>query len=202
MTAPAPRTDLDADRALAARAASGDRAAQREVFARTKNAVHAVLYRILGSNREMEDLAQDSFVSIFRSIHGFRGESSLTTWCCTIATRVAWAHLERGRPTTTNLELVPEVPDGAPDAARVIAARLATQRVYAALDKLDPRLRVTFALAVLDERPLAEVAGMTGASVVAVKTRLWRARRELAKRAAKDPALSDYLGNIDRGGAR
>lgn len=204
LPAPAPRTGLD-DRTLAARAAAGDRHAQREVFSRTRNAVHGVLYRILGSNREMEDVAQDAFVAVFRSIHGYRGDSALTTWCCAIATRTAWAHLERRKPATTNLELVPEVPDGAPDAARVIAARLATQRVYAALDKLDPRLRVTFALAVLDERPLAEVAALTGASVVAVKTRLWRARRELAKRAAKDPALADYigeLGNVDRGGAR
>jgi hypothetical protein len=47
---------------------------------------------------------------------------------------------------------------------------------------------------------------LTGASVVAVKTRLWRARRELAKRASKDPALADYMhelgGAIEPGGAR
>jgi RNA polymerase sigma-70 factor (ECF subfamily) len=189
--------DLDADRALAARCAAGDRGAQREVFARTKNAVHGVLFRILGSNRDMEDVAQDAFVSIFRSIHGFRGDSALTTWCCTIATRAAWAYLERRPPVTTHLELVPEPHDEAPDAARVYEARLATQRVYAVLDKLDPRLRITFALAVLDERPLADVAALTGASVVAVKTRLWRARRELAKRAAREPALAAYLGDID-----
>ena len=193
---------LDADRALAARCASGDRAAQREVFSRTRAAVHGVLYRILGSNRDLEDLAQDAFVAVFRSIHGYRGESALSTWCCAIATRTAWAHLERRRPQTTALELVPEVPDAAPDAERVYAARVAAQRVYVALDRLDPRLRITFALAVLDGRPLAEVGALTGASTIAVKTRLWRARRELARRAAKDPALAEYLGEIDPGGPR
>jgi RNA polymerase sigma-70 factor (ECF subfamily) len=200
--APASRLALDADRALAARCANGDRVAQREVFARTRAAVHAVLYRILGSNRDLEDLAQDAFVSVFRSIHGYRGESALSTWCCAIATRTAWAHLERSKPPTTALDLVPEVPDDAPDAERVYAARIAAQRVYAALDRLDPRLRITFALAVLDGRPLAEVGALTGASTIAVKTRLWRARRELARRAAKDPALAEYLGNIDLGGER
>ena len=189
--------DLDADRALAARCAAGDRGAQRDVFARTKTAVHGVLYRILGSNRDMEDVAQDAFVAIFRSIHSFRGDSALTTWCCTIATRTAWAYLERRPPVTTHLELVPEPHDDAPDAARVYEARMATERVYAALDKLDPRRRITFALAVIDERPLADVAALTGASVVAVKTRLWRARRERAKRAARDPALAGYLGDVD-----
>ena len=197
VTPRAPAADLDADRALAARCAAGDRVAQREVFNRTRAAVHGVLYRILGSNRDMEDVAQDAFVAVFRSIHGFRGDSALTTWCCTIATRAAWSYLERRPPMTTHLELVPEPHDDAPDAARVYAARIATQRVYAALDKLDPRLRITFALAVLDERSLADVAALTGASVVAVKTRLWRARRELAKRAARDPALAEFLGEID-----
>jgi RNA polymerase sigma-70 factor (ECF subfamily) len=202
VTPPAPRTDLDADRALAARSAAGDRPAQREVFARTRNAVHAVLFRILGSNREMEDVAQDTFVAVFRSIHGYRGDSALTTWCCAIATRVAWAHLAQRRPQTTNLELVPEVADGAPGAERVVAARVAAQHLYAALDRLDPRLRITFALAVLDDRPLAEVGALTGASVVAVKTRLWRARRELTRRAARDEVLAEYFPVLDAGGAR
>ena len=201
VTRPLPRGDLGADRALAARCASGERTAQREVFTRTRQAVHGVLYRILGSNRDMEDVAQEAFVAVFRSIHGYRGESSLSTWCCAIATRVAWAHLEKRKPPSAALELVPELPDDAPDAERVLAARAAARSLYAALDKLDPRLRITFALAVLDERPLAEVGALTGASVVAVKTRLWRARRELARRAAKDPALSEYLGAIDPGGS-
>lgn len=199
MTPPATRSDVDAGRALAVRCAGGDRDAQRVVFAQVRRAVHGVLYRILGSNRDMEDVAQDAFVAVFRSIHGYRGDSALTTWCCAIATRVAWAYLERRPPPSTNLDLVPEPIDGAPDAAQVVGARNAVRRLYAVLDKLDPRLRITFALAMLDERPLAEVAALTGASVTAVKTRLWRARRELAKRAARDPALAEYLGTIDGG---
>jgi len=196
---PAKRSDLEADRALAARAALGDRVAQREVFVHTRHAVHAVLYRILGSNQDMEDVAQEAFVAVFRSIHGYRGESALTTWCCAIATRVAWAHLGRRRPSGPPLDLVPEIADDAPDAARVAAARAAARQLYVALDRLDPRLRITFVLAVLDGRRLAEVGELTGASVVAVKTRLWRARRELARRASRDPVLNEYLEHLGGG---
>jgi RNA polymerase sigma-70 factor, ECF subfamily len=199
VTVPARRPDLDADRALAARAALGDRAAQREVFVQTRHPVHGVLYRILGSNQDMEDVAQEAFIAVFRSIHGYRGESALTTWCCAIATRTAWAHLGRRRPTGPSLDLVPEIADDAPDAARVVSARVAARHLYAALDKLDARLRITFVLAVLDGRRLAEVGELTGASVVAVKTRLWRARRELARRAGRDPVLREYLDHLGGG---
>ena len=69
----------------------------------------------------------------------------------------------------------------------------------AALDKLDPKMRVAFALAVVDGLSLAEVAQLTESSLVAVKTRVWRARRELMKRAAKDPVLASYLADLGGG---
>ena len=53
----------------------------------------------------------------------------------------------------------------------------------------------------IDGLSLAEVADLTESSVVAVKTRVWRARRELMKRAAKDPILSTYLTDLGGGAA-
>lgn len=188
-----------ADRELARRCAAGERAAQRELFAQVKQAVHRTLFRILGSNRDIEDLIQEAFLSIFRSIEGFRGESSLATWCCAITTRVAWAYIERRKPASASLDLVPELPAHDPDAERVVAARQAAQRLYAALDRIDAKQRVAFALAVIDGRSLAEVAEMTDASVVAVKTRVWRARRELERRARKDTLLNAYLTDLASG---
>ena len=84
----APRPQVD-EPALAARAAAGDRDAQREVFASQRALVHRTLYRILGSNRDMEDVVQDTFIEVFRGLHRFRGDSSLGRWCSTIAARVA-----------------------------------------------------------------------------------------------------------------
>ncbi|HMG23535.1 MAG TPA: hypothetical protein VK607_19510, partial [Kofleriaceae bacterium] len=49
------------DLELARRAAAGDRGAQRQLFLEQRNNVHRALYRILGANREIEDLLQDSF---------------------------------------------------------------------------------------------------------------------------------------------
>jgi RNA polymerase sigma-70 factor (ECF subfamily) len=188
------------DLALAQRAADGDRAAQRELFGAQKLSVHHTLYRILGSNRELEDLLQDAFLEIFRALPSFRGDSSLSRWCQTIATRIAYLSIGRRRPQAVELELVEnEVVDKDPDAHRVAQAREAARRLYAALDKLDPKQRIAFALAVIDGLSLAEVAELTESSLVAVKTRVWRARRELVKRAQKDPVLKGYLSELDGG---
>jgi RNA polymerase sigma-70 factor (ECF subfamily) len=177
------------------RAAAGDRAAQREVLASQRATVHRTLYRILGSNHEMEDLLQDTFIEVFRGLDRFRGDSSLGRWCSIIATRVAWAHLQRRRPTQS-LELVDEPAGDAPDASRELLAREAARRLYAALDRLDPAQRIAFSLVVIDGRSIAEVAALTGASRVATKTRVWRARRELYRRAGRDELLAAYLGEF------
>jgi hypothetical protein len=47
------------------------------------------------------------------------------------------------------------------------------------------------------EKALAEVARLTDATTVATKLRVWRARREVARRAARDPILADYVGGAD-----
>ena len=61
--------------------------------------------------------------------------------------------------------------------------REAARRLYAALDRIEVKQRIAFALAVIDGRPLAEVAELTDSTMFAVKTRVWRARRELMRRA-------------------
>lgn len=189
-----------ADLELARRAADGDRIAQRELFAAQKASVHHTLFRILGSNRELEDLIQDAFLEIFRALPTFRGDSTLTRWCRTIATRTAYLAISRRKPAPVDLELIEEVvAHDDPDAHRVAFAREATRRLYAALDRLDVKLRIAFALAVIDGLPLAEVAQLTSSTTVAVKTRVWRARRDLTKRASKDPVLSSYLVELGGG---
>lgn len=199
MGAPAAARDLDLD--LARRAAAGDRTAQRELFGAQRGAVHHALFRILGSNRDLEDLIQDAFFEIFRGLHSFRGDSTLSRWCQTIATRTAYLAIRRRRPATLDLALVEDRVAGDVDTHRLVALREATRRLYAALDRIDAKQRIAFALAVIDGRPLAEVAKLTESTVVTVKTRVWRARRELGRRAAKDDVLASYLDEL-RGGQR
>jgi RNA polymerase sigma-70 factor (ECF subfamily) len=197
----AAKTTREEDVALARRAATGDRAAQRELFHAHKLAVHHTLFRVLGSNREIEDVLQDAFVEIFRALPSFRGDSSLVTWCRTIAMRTAYLVISRRKPATIDLALVEDVVEhDAPGADRVAHARQAARRLYAALDRIEPKQRVAFALFAIDGLTIDEVAELTESTRVAVKTRIWRARRDLRKRAARDPVLRDYLKELEGDG--
>jgi len=187
------------DLELARRAASGDRAAQRELFLEQRATVHRALYRILGSNREIEDLLQDTFIEIYRAVHSFRGDSTLSRWCQTIAIRVAYLAISRRRPPAVELALVEDTVASDADVRRHVQVREAARRLYAALDRIEAKQRIAFALAAIDGKSLAEVAELTHSSVFAVKTRVWRARRELMRRASKDAALAAYLQDLEGG---
>jgi RNA polymerase sigma-70 factor, ECF subfamily len=184
------------DLALARRAAGGDRAAQRELFQAQRGAVHHTLFRILGSNRDLEDLIQDAFLEIFRALGSFRGDSTLSRWCQTIATRAAYLAISRRKPVSIELSLVEDELLGNDDTRRQAQIREVARRLYVALDRIEPKQRIAFALAVVDGLPLAEVAVLTESSVVAVKTRVWRARKDLMKRAARDPVLAQYVSEL------
>ncbi len=187
------------DLELAHRAASGDRIAQRELFLAQRANVHRALFRILGSNRELEDLLQDAFIEIFRAIPSFRGESTLGRWCQTIAVRVAYLMISRRKPPAVDLALVEDILASDADVRRHAVVREAARRLYAALDRIEVKQRIAFALATIDGKSLAEVAELTGSTLFAVKTRVWRARRELMRRARKDAVLAAYLEEFEGG---
>lgn len=180
---------------LATRCARGDRAAQHQLFETHKSRVHATLYRILGSNREIEDLVQDTFLEVFRSLHHYRGDARLGTWISRICSRVAFAFLSRRKPRATELSELPELDSGEQGSDEIASAREATRRLYAALEKIDCKQRIAFALHVIDGRSMREVAEITESSLVATKSRVWRARREIEKRAKRDPFLANYLAD-------
>jgi RNA polymerase sigma-70 factor (ECF subfamily) len=196
-TATATVRELDLE--LARRAATGERAAQRELFLAQRSGVHRALFRILGDNRDLEDLVQDAFLEIFRALPTFRGDSALARWCQTIATRTAYLAISRKKPPTVDLALVEDTVANDDDTRRLVQLREVTRRLYAALDRVDPKHRVAFALAVVDGRSLAEVAALTESSIVAVKTRVWRARKELMRRASRDAVLSGFLNELEGG---
>ncbi|HTA21227.1 MAG TPA: sigma-70 family RNA polymerase sigma factor [Polyangia bacterium] len=188
-----PLETTEAARDLVRRCVEGERAAQTRLFREEVRRVHALLHRVLGPNAALEDLIQETFLNVFRSLPRFRGEALLSTWIGGIALNVAYGHLRASPPPPVRLELVPDPRADGPDAEQQVAARQGLRRVYQLLDRMDPRLRIAFSLHVIDGRPLREVAALMSASLVATKTRVWRARRELDKRAERDPLLRAFL---------
>jgi len=177
---------------LVDRCLTGEPAATRELFRRHRSRVHASLFRVLGSNRDMDDLLQEAFLQVFQSLRGWRAEASLATWIDRVAVRCAYRYLsQRGRRVQT-VELIDEPPVDAHAEARQLA-RDGVARLYGVLDALSPAARLAFTLHEIDGRPLAEVAALVGASVTATKLRVWRARKVVEKAAADDQVLREFM---------
>lgn len=182
-----------ADLELAKRCCSGEATAQRDLFHREKRRVHAALYRILGSNTEMDDLVQDVFLEVFRTLHHFRGEAQLGTWIDRVAVRVAYAHISRRKARPRTLELVADVASRSAGAEERAISREAARRLYAILEQVEPRQRIAYVLHLVDGRPIAEVARAMDATAVLTRVRIWRARRVVEAHAKLDPLLRELV---------
>lgn len=186
-----PESASEAD--LIAACVRGDRAAERALFRREYARVNATVYRILGSTRDTDDLVQETFIAVFRALPRFRGESKLSTWIDRIAVRVVFQHIDARKRLPIPLEVLPEVEDRAGALDARADAREGVRRLYVTLARLKPEARTAFALFAIDGRTIVEVAELMDTSAVTAKIRIWRARREVEKRAAKDPVLSMFL---------
>ena len=185
-----PAEDLD----LVVRCQAGDPAALRALFERERSRVHALLFRVVGSNTHMDDLLQETFLQVFRSLPSFRGESSLRTWIDRCAVRVAYAHFAK-KARVPGLECVQDVDAQVPSAEERTSMREAVRRLYAELDRLEPRQRTAFTLFAIENRSLREVAEIMESTLTTAKVRVWRARRALEQRARKDPLLSEFFAD-------
>ncbi len=163
------------------RAQRGEPAACRALVERYQRPVFALLHRMMGSARRdrVEDLAQETFLSVFRSLGQFAplGPARLSTWILTIASRRAIDELRRAGDAPAELpgdRLVS--PSRADDRAR---RRDVGRRVERAVGELAPEYRAAFLLREMHGLEYAEIARALSIDLGTVKSRLARARAAL-----------------------
>lgn len=170
------------DRHTLARACRGDDAACRAFVVRYERLIFAILGRMMGATdpAAVEDLAQETFLRAFRALHRFDadGEARLSTWLCTIATRLAIDALRKRRPRVGLPRGLGERAGDLRADATVERAELA-QRIRAALETLPPDQRAVVLLRACDGLSYAEIAERLSCSPGTVASRLGRARATL-----------------------
>jgi RNA polymerase sigma-70 factor (ECF subfamily) len=188
------------------RAKSGDREAFRELFRRHRADVARLAYRMLGASRgcspaDLEDLIQEVFLQVHKSLSDFRGQSKFTTWLHRVTVNVVLMNRRaaRSRPVFA-AELVGEhEPDSGirPDEDAARLRRLeAFRRV---LDRLPEKKRTVFVLHELEGVAPAEIATIVDAPVLTVRTRLFYARREVCELMREEPCLVHLAEELARG---
>ncbi|CAM5494741.1 RNA polymerase sigma factor [Sphingobium scionense] len=175
MTAP-PGEDPDA--ALLTLVGKGDGGAAREMVARKLPRLLALATRMLGDAAEAEDVAQESFVRLWRQAPHWRpGAARFDTWLHRVALNLCYDRLRRRREVATDNALDRLDPGPAPDAGLEEAGISAA--VAAALQALPKRQREAIVLQYYQELSNGEAAAAMGVSVEALESLLSRARRAL-----------------------
>ncbi len=173
---------MDDDRLIAAIAA-GDDTALRDLFARHAPWLAARLRAVLPA-AEVEDVLQETFLAAWRGAARFRpagpGRTEAGGWLWGIARRQAALALRRRGPASVVLPAVLAA-DGqaAADPAEAALARADLDNAVAALGPAGSPEREVWRLLYLEDRPVAEVARLTGVPEGTVKSRAHRARRLL-----------------------
>ena len=175
------QTTADLDTADMLALQSGEDRALDRLMTRWQLPLRSFLYRHTQNEADALDLAQETFVRVYRNCTRFRPDAKFSTWLFAIAFNLArdTARLKKRRPAQS-LDESPEPSDsrnpfsGADERERTAAVR-------AAIADLPDDLRAAIVLFEYEEKSHAEIAGIVGASAKAVETRLYRARQLLKK---------------------
>ncbi len=171
------------------RAQRGDPAACRQLVERYQRAVFALISRVLGPRRDaalVEDLAQETFLRVFRAIGGFSalGKARLSTWILTIATRLAIDELRKQPPPAPLDEAVDRVPAAGRADDRARRKRIG-DAIGRAVEGLAPEYRAAFVLRAYHDLSYADIARALEVDVGTVKSRLSRAKAALREALAE-----------------
>jgi RNA polymerase sigma-70 factor (ECF subfamily) len=173
----------------------GDMQALNALFNSHQRSLFHSALGILGNPQDAEDALQDGLLCAFRNLKSFKGQSQFSTWLTRVVINAALMRRrsQAVRPNAAATE--PRNGDELPITERLVSKGLNPEQLFGHLeireilrdriDQLTPLLRTAFVLRKVREYSTRETAKMLRVSEETLKGRLWRARRELAKRVSR-----------------
>lgn len=172
------------DAALVLSAAAGERWAQEALYRRYTRLVNGLAFRLIPSRADADDLAQDSFVQAFQSLHRLENRDAFSSFLCSIVVRTAHKRVRRERlltrlglrrsePVDLDTVISPTAP---PD------AQVELRTIYGILNDLPAETRIALVLRRVDGMTLGEIAEHLGKSLATVKRRVAAAEAHLKAR--------------------
>jgi RNA polymerase sigma-70 factor (ECF subfamily) len=184
--------------ALIGRAASGDDDAFRALCAQHRERVGRLVRRLSGESNDVDDVVQEVFLQVYRSLKDFRGLARFSTWLHRVTVNVVLMHRRaaRSRPAyeeEASHDITPDLCGPRPDEDTERRERV--RALSRLLDRLAEKKRVVFILQELEGISPTEIAAIVGAPVLTVRTRLFYARRELQGMLADEPSVASLAAN-------
>jgi RNA polymerase sigma-70 factor (ECF subfamily) len=181
-------TAFDDDASLVARCLGGDQGAWEDMVKLHSRRVYAICYRFTGKESDAQDMTQDVFLRVFKTLGSFRaGEGSFMVWLTRLTRNLLIDNYRRKKQDRATDSIEDQLPvleqkvglltrtDG------LLAGREAGELIQQALAKLSPELREAVILRDLEEFEYREIAKVLNVPEGTVKSRLNRGRAELAR---------------------
>jgi RNA polymerase sigma-70 factor (ECF subfamily) len=180
---------------LVRRCVSGDAAAWEEIVQRFHRRIFNLCYRFAGSTEDAQELTQEVFIKVYRTVGSFDGEkAAFSTWLTTVTRNLLVDHFRRTRNDRLTDSL--DAPQGGDEDSLPVSDRLASpapsphaeverrerrEMVHRALQQISPDLREAVILRDLQELDYREIANVLRVPEGTVKSRINRGRAELAR---------------------
>ncbi|MFO0687057.1 MAG: sigma-70 family RNA polymerase sigma factor [Sandaracinus sp.] len=198
---PAPVARLPEERLLE-RARKGDVGAFEALVAPHVPTVRRLAYSFTRNWSDADDLAQDALLRAYRSIASFEGRSAFSTWLYVVV-RSAFLDAKRGRrrperEADGELEQVVDTASEAQDA--LVERKDETERLWAALERLDPIFRIPLVFFAVEGMSYEEIAAIEDVPIGTVRSRIARARAQLGELLAAEE--SGGAGVADSAGSQ
>lgn len=186
------------ERLLIRRLRDRDEKAFREIMELYGDRIYNLTYRMLGSREEAEDVSQEIFITVFKSIESFRGESKFSTWLYRIAAnhcknRIKYLARRHDRDQSEyeegvsrdGVESALTAPNPSPRPDKQLEGMQLERIMQECLDGLDEDQRMLIVLRDIEELSYEEISSVTNLPEGTVKSRLHRARLALRKKIMK-----------------
>lgn len=172
------------------KARSGDPLAFEELIRPHLDSVRRFVFSLSSSWQDADDITQEALLKAFRAFPAFDGRASLSTWLYTVArsASVDWYRTRTARAAQREGPLGDSHPAPPQSQEQVCADRQTANRLWAALQELDERLRVPVVLFEVEGLSYEEIAAIEGVPVGTIRSRLSRGREQ----------LRELLGAADR----
>jgi len=193
---------MESDEKLVARCLKGDKDAYESLVRKYQQRIFNIIYRITGSDDEVEDIAQEVFLKIFKSLETFREASSFFTWIYRMTVNACFNRIRKRNPALSlddpdlvgfvERKKLGEEEEGQNPEYLMETGELSSA-IRRAIDSLPPDYKAVIILRDIEGLSYQEIAEVLERPVGTVMSRLYRARKELKER------LAPYLGINSRG---
>ena len=187
------------EQVLVDRFCGGDQTAFHELVGQYKKKIYYLAYDVTGDHQEAEDISQEVFIKMFRSLKNFRRDAKMSSWLYQITVNASIDSLRKksSKPKRSidefeQINIQEQLLGGTAqsfDPQRSTESSQTQNQISQALQKISPKERTVFVMRHYNDLKLSEIAEILNVTIGTVKSLLFRAIKKLRKE------LSSYMGN-------